>query len=139
MKFEDYLNYIFLFQDVIKEGNLKFEIKNLFCIVVDNKTILINILDIKNLKKIVNLLSILQEERNKKKDIDIVEKLKEFRELLKYLNNIGKKFKDNKKKLIFLYKNRELFILGEGGGIFIKYAKINKFALLSFIKEFLEK
>ncbi len=123
----EYLRYLFFIQNFISSGNFCLEINDLIKLYIDNKKIILEIINIEKLNKIYRLYQSLKEDNkdNKKSIIDI---FKNTKELFKLLNNIGKIFYENNKILIIRYNNKNIVIFGIKS--FWGYVKVNIYEVI---------
>ncbi len=133
----DKINYLFLFQNLIKEGNLKIIIKNIFSLTVDKDRI---ILDIFNVKTIKELMSAIQIDKKEKITLsNILSNIKNISDLMSKVSKIADTLVKNKKTFVLKYNGEDVLIVGyeAKGGIILKNIKIaNKLLLIKLLNEF---
>jgi len=130
------LNYLFLFQRLIKNGSLEIALTNIFSLGISRDYITINIENIKTLKEIMEAVSSKSANKKLKSFLEKIEDLKIF---LSEASKIAEILVNNRKTFILKYKGKEVLIVGYDarGGIFLKNIKItDKLALIKMLNEF---
>ncbi|WP_456416867.1 hypothetical protein [Methanocaldococcus sp.] len=129
----DKINYLFLFQNLIKRGNLKIIFKNIFSLTVDKDRIILNIFNVKTIKELMSAMQI-----DKKEKISILN-IKNISDLLSKVSKIADTLVKNKKTFVLKYNGEDVLIVGyeAKGGIILKNIKIvNKLLLIKLLNEF---
>ncbi|CAB3288001.1 Exodeoxyribonuclease V beta chain [Methanocaldococcus lauensis] len=133
----DKINYLFLFQNLIKEGNLKIIFKNIFSLTVDKNFIVLNIFNVKTIKELMSAMQI-----DKKENIsvsNILSNIKNISDLMSKVSKIADTLVKNKKTFVLKYNGEDVLIVGyeAKGGIILKNIKIaNKLLLIKLLNEF---
>ena len=131
----DKLNYLFLFWRLIKEGNLKITLTNIFSLEVNRDYVVVDVENIKLIKKIVDAISFKSDNREEKSFFD---KIEDLTSLLNQISKIAEIFVEEKKTFILKYKGEDVLIVGYEvrGGIILKNIKIvNKLLLIKMLNE----
>ena len=131
----DKLNYLFLFWRLIKEGNLKITLTNIFSLEVNRDYVVVDVENIKLIKKIVDAISFKSDNREEKSFFD---KIEDLTSLLNQISKIAEIFVKEKKTFILKYKGEDVLIVGYEvrGGIILKNIKIaNKLLLIKMLNE----
>ncbi|WP_456372130.1 hypothetical protein [Methanocaldococcus sp.] len=129
----DKINYLFLFQNLIKRGNLKIIFKNIFSLTVDKDRIILNIFNVKTIKELMSAMQI-----DKKEKISILN-IKNISDLMSKVSKIADTLVKNKKTFVLKYNGEDVLIVGyeAKGGIILKNIKIvNKLLLIKLLNEF---
>ncbi|WP_456375546.1 hypothetical protein [Methanocaldococcus sp.] len=129
----DKINYLFLFQNLIKRGNLKIIFKNIFSLTVDKNFIVLNIFNVKTIKELMSAMQI-----DKKEKISILN-IKNISDLMSKVSKIADTLVKNKKTFVLKYNGEDVLIVGyeAKGGIILKNIKIvNKLLLIKLLNEF---
>ncbi|MCQ6253872.1 hypothetical protein [Methanocaldococcus sp.] len=133
----DKINYLFLFQNLIKEGNLKIIFKNIFSLTVDKNFIVLDIFNVKTIKELMSAMQI-----DKKENIsvsNILSNIKNINDLMSKVSKIADTLVKNKKTFVLKYNGEDVLIVGyeAKGGIILKNIKIvNKLLLIKLLNEF---
>ncbi|AIJ04984.1 hypothetical protein JH146_0133 [Methanocaldococcus bathoardescens] len=130
------LNYLFLFQRLIKEGSLEVTLTNIFSLVISRDYIILDIENIKSLKKIIETISPKSENGKLKSFLEKIDDLKSF---LSEISKIAEILVKEKKTFILKYNGEDILIFGYDakGGIILKNIKIvNKWLLIKMLNEF---
>ena len=133
------INYLFLFQRLIKEGSLKISLTNIFSLAINRDYIILDIENIKSTKGIIEAISTKSEDRKFKTFFDKIEDLKSF---LSQISDIAGMLVKEKKTFILKYKGEDVLIVGYDvrGGLILKNIKIaNKLLLIEMLNEFKNK
>jgi hypothetical protein len=131
----DKLNYLFLFWRLIKEGNLKITLTNIFSLEVNRDYVVVDVENIKLIKKIVDAISSKSDNREEKSFFD---KIEDLTSLLNQISKIAEILVKEKKTFILKYKGEDVLIVGYDvrGGIILKNIKIvNKLLLIKMLNE----
>ncbi|ACV25279.1 hypothetical protein [Methanocaldococcus fervens] len=129
------LNYLFLFQKLIKEGNLKIIITNIFSLVINRDYVILDIENINLLKKMVEAIAPKKNEKIK----SFFEKIDDLKNLLSEVSKLAEILVKEKKTIILKYHGREILIVGYDarGGLILKNIKIvDKLDLIKMLSEF---
>ncbi|MEO2116818.1 MAG: hypothetical protein ABGW92_00205 [Methanocaldococcus sp.] len=130
------LNYLFLFQRLIKEGSLKIILTNVFCLAISRDYVIADIKNIKTLKSIVE--GIFPKSKDEKMK-SFFEKIGDFKKLLLDISKISEILVKEKKTFILKYNGKDVLIVGYEvkGGLILKNIKIvDKLALIKMLNEF---
>jgi hypothetical protein len=129
------LNYLFLFWRLIKEGSLEMALTNIFSLEVNRNYVVIDIENIKLIKKIIDAISFKSDDKEPKSFFD---KIEDLTSLLNQISKIAEILVKEKKTFILKYKGEDVLIVGYDvrGGIFLKNIKIvNKLLLIKMLNE----
>ncbi|XRO76222.1 hypothetical protein ACO3VM_05315 [Methanocaldococcus sp. 10A] len=132
----DKLNYLFLFQRLIKEGSLKIILTNIFSLVINRDYIIVDVENTKSLKEIIKAVS---PKSDNEKLISFFDKIEDLKSFLSKISKIGEILVKKKKTFILKYNGKEVLIVGYDakGGIILKNIKIiNKLLLIKMLDEF---
>ncbi|ADC69432.1 conserved hypothetical protein [Methanocaldococcus sp. FS406-22] len=132
----DKLNYLFLFWRLIKEGSLKIALTNIFSLEVNRDYVVINVENIKLIKKIIDAVSFKSDDKEPKSFFD---KIEDLTSLLNQISKIANILVKERKTFILKYKGEDVLIAGYDakGGLFLKNIKIaNKLLLIKMLNEF---
>lgn len=130
------LNYLFLFQRLIKEGSLKIILTNVFCLAISRDYI---IADIKNIKVLKTIVEGIFPKSKDEKIKSFFEKIDDFKKLLSEISKIAEILVKEKRTFILKYNGRDVLIAGYDarGGLILKNIKIvDKLALIKMLNEF---
>ncbi|XRO74888.1 hypothetical protein ACO3TA_05740 [Methanocaldococcus sp. 28A] len=132
----DKLNYLFLFQRLIKEGSLEIALTNIFSLVISRDYIIVDIENTKSLKEIIKAVS---PKSDDEKLISFFDKIEDLKSFLSKISKIAEILVKEKKTFILKYNGKEVLIVGYDakGGIILKNIKIvNKLLLIKMLDEF---
>ena len=129
------LNYLFLFWRLIKEGSLEIALTNIFSLEVNRNYVVVDVENIKPIKKIIDAISFRSDNRESKGFFD---KIGDLTSLLNQISKIAEILVEEKKTFILKYKGEDVLIAGYDakGGLFLKNIKIvNKLLLIKMLNE----
>ncbi|XRP97027.1 hypothetical protein ACO3UB_00490 [Methanocaldococcus sp. 16A] len=132
----DKLNYLFLFQRLIKKGSLEIALVNIFSLVINRDYIIVDVENTKSLKEIIEAVS---PKSDNEKLISFFDKIEDLKSFLSKISKIAEILVKEKKTFILKYNGKEVLIVGYDakGGIILKNIKIvNKLLLIKMLDEF---
>ncbi|NPA62470.1 MAG: hypothetical protein GXN95_02830 [Methanococci archaeon] len=132
------LNYLFLFQELIKRGDLSLIFGNVITITIENHRLAVDVRDLSSLKGLFNIFQSSKESEKFKKFKSLFDKIDDLKYFLNNLSKIADLFVKYKKTFILKYRGEDVLIIGYEvrGGLFFKHIKIvNKLTLIKMINE----